>query len=142
MSKPFVTLDMVRDHLGDRSIDLESKREGDLTWSDEEIKSAMEAAARSYNSLPPFVSNAHWSSMPANTDLFLDAAAAVAMERRIRKLAQDRTSFQAGGITTDPEGAIIDGLTGLAKELRAKFTREATAYKANQNWMASWGKVG
>jgi len=142
MSKPYVTLDMVRDHLGDRSVDLESKREGDLTWGDDEITSAMEAAARSYNSLPPFVSNAHWSRLPANTDLFLDAAAATAMERRVRKLSQDRTSFQAGGITTDPEGAIIDGLTVLAKELRAKFTREATAQKANQNWMASWGRVG
>lgn len=142
MSTPYVTIEMLRAHLGDRVVDLTSKREGDLTWGDDEIKEAMEAVARSYNSLPPFVGKAHWTRLSADSDIFLDGAAAVAMERRVRKLTQERTNFQAGGITTDPDGAIIDGLAALAKGLREKFRNEATAHKANQNWLAAFGRVG
>ncbi len=142
MSSPYVTIEMLREHLGDRAVDLSSKREGDLTWGDDEIKQAMEAAARSFNSLPPFVGKAHWSQLSADSDIFLDAAAATAMERRARKLMQERTNFQAGGIATDPDGAIIDGLLALAKGLRDKFNREATAFKANLNWRGAFGRVG
>jgi hypothetical protein len=138
----FVTIEMLREHLGDSTRDLEAKRDGDLAWSDQELKSAMEAVARSYNSLPPFVETVRWTNLSADTEIFLDGAAAAVMERRVRNLTTERTQFQAGGITTDPDGAIIDGLTKLAERLRGKFEREATARKANRNWLHAFGRVG
>lgn len=142
LMNPYVDISLLREHLGDRTKDVKSRREGDLMFEDEELTSALQAAARSYNSLPPFVGTAHWTRLSANSDMFLDAAAATAMERRARKLASERVAFTAGGIQTDPDGAIIDSLTKEAARLRDKFTREAAAFKANQNWNAAFRRVG
>jgi hypothetical protein len=141
--REFVDIEMVRDHLGDQMGQRNLKASQDLTWSDEDLKKALEGAARSYNSLPPFVNSyTDETRLPARTDMFLDAAAAVAMERKVRQLVQDRQVFEAGGVQTDPDGAVIDGLSKLAAELRQKFMTEASAYKAEFNWRACWGRVG
>ena len=140
----FVTIPMLRDHIGDRLSDVQLGGKPDLTWDDAELFSCMEAAARSYNSLPPCdvgrITDA--SRLDATSDMFLDAAAANALERRVRSLSVNRVAFQAGGIETDPDGIVIDGMLKLARMLREKFTAEARAHKGTINMRACWGRVG
>lgn len=139
----YIDLDMLRDHLGDNMRDLQTKREGDLTWDDTALLSGLQAVAREYNSIPPFIgSGMQADCLPADTNMFLDGAAAIIMERRARKLSMERVSFDAGGITTDPDGPVIDGLTKLAKELRERFVQQASNRKANRNLLDCYGSVG
>lgn len=138
---PYVTVELLRDHLGDQVSQAGVRITGDLVWSDPDLVKCMEAAARSYNSLKPFTSNiTDATKLDATSDIFLDAAAATALERKVRNLSVERTSFEAGGVKTDPDGAVIDGLNALAARLREKFTMEATARKADQNMRACYGR--
>lgn len=143
MSKSIVDIVMVREHAGDTLSSLVTSGSGDLNWSDEEIISAMEGAARAYNSLPPHgVSSVTPTCMPADTELFLDGAVAVLFERKVRNLALDRQAFDAGGISTDPDGKVIEALVKLSQELRAKFRAEGVGLKATINQRHCWGRVG
>ena len=139
--KQYVTLDMVREHAGDRLSAVGQTRQEDLNWSDEEVISALEASARSYNSLPPFIGRiTDATKLPADSDLFLDAAVATLFERKVRTMAPSRVQFSAGGVTTDPDEIAMKSMAELAASLRSKFTREATARKANANMMAAYGR--
>lgn len=139
----YVTVEMLRDHIGDRLSAAGLNRQGDATWSDPELQSCLQAAARSYNSLPPFIAQiTDETKLDATTNMFLDGATIAAMDRRVRSLVAQRVEFQAGGITTDPDGAVIDGMTKLVQELRPRFEQEVRAYKGNLNMLQCFGRVG
>lgn len=139
----YVTVELLRQHLGDRLSEADLNRQGDITWSDQELQSCLEAAARSYNSIPPYINPiTDETKLDASTNMFLDGAALAAMDRRVRGLTAQRVAFQAGGIATDPDGAVIDGMTKLVQELRPRFEQEVRAFKGTLNMMQCYGRVG
>lgn len=141
--QPYVTTDLLRDYLGDQVVQAGIRITGDLVWSDPDLIKCLEAAARSYNSIPPNIGRiTDATRLDAGVDFFLNAAAAAALERKVLALSAERTAFEAGGIQTDPDGAVIDGMTKLAAALRAKFNQEARAHKADINMRACFGRVG
>jgi len=139
----YVTVELLRAHIGDRLSAANLNRQGDITWDDAELMSCLEAAARSYNSLPPFIGNiTDETKLDATTNMFLNGAALAAMDRRVIALVAQRVAFQAGGIATDPDGAVIDGMTKIVQDLRPRFEQEVRAYKGNLNMLACYGRVG
>lgn len=141
--KQFVDIELLRDHMDDQSRDAPRNADQDLVWSDADLQAALDAVAREYNSLPPFVGSIRDSSrLPADTNMFLDGAGAFAIERWLRRKQRERTAFEAGGISTDPDGPLIDTMGKLAAEMRQRFTTAATAAKANRNWLDAFRRVG
>lgn len=141
--KAYVDLAMLRAHLGDKVSTIATSRGGDLVWDDQELTDAMESAARSYNSIPPLISSIRDATrLPAHDNTFLDGAAAAAMRQRVVRLTAERQAFQAGGITTDPDGVVIDGLTKLADTYTKSFREAAQIVKANRNHNMAYGRVG
>ena len=138
----FIDVDLMREHMGDTMVNLPRMRSGELVWTDAEIVSAMEQAARAFNSIPPFSCRANPERMSADTEVFLDASAAVLLERRVRMLDAQATEFTGGGISTDPDKPIRESMRAEAARLRAKFTAEARAFKAERNLRACYGQIG
>lgn len=141
--KQFVDIALLREHLNDTSRDARRNASQDLVWDDPDMAAALDSVAREYNSLPPFVGYITDSSrLSALTNMFLDGAASFAIERWLRRPQRERVAYEAGGISTDPDGALIDSMTKLADVLRGRFVAAATAAKANRNLLNAFRRVG
>lgn len=135
----YLTIAMLRDFLDDRLDQVAHKRGGDLLWDDATLQWALEDAVRSYRSIPPFIDGGgDASSLPVDSNLWLNGAAGSAARRKLRSLRLEAVQFQAGNITTAPDKEIIDGLTALAKECSEAFAQEVQARKATRQFRSTF----
>ncbi len=127
MSKALTTED-VRMFLLDRDA-TDNDLELDLAFSDEEIKSAMERAARSYNGIPPYVHNVSPNALPGDTNLFLHAAAEQLLRSLLSKLRRNDVDYTAGGVGVNIVTKRIAHLEREIREHRELWQEEATSRK-------------
>lgn len=137
-----VTAELIREHAADCTRDLPFKREGDLAFSDPDILSALQAAAREFNSVPPFSVRVSADSLSADTNMFLNIAVSYLFERKMRLMAPQLTVFTAGNVQTDTDRQLYEALKSTAEELRKRFLEEARAIKAHHNMLAFCGPIG
>jgi hypothetical protein len=141
--KQFVDIALLREYMDDNSKGAPLNANQDMVWSDEDLQSALDSVAREYNSTPPFIGSICDSSrLSAHTNAFLDGAGSFAIERWLRRKQRERTSFEAGGITTDPDGSLIDSMGKLAADMRERFITAIRMMKANRNQLEGYRRVG
>lgn len=135
----YVTIDLVREELqdrfpGDNSIDC------DQFFSDEEILHAMDRAAAMYNSLPPLgIDPVSGRSLPADTNIFLDAVLSRLYGAAINKLARNLVNWSAGGVTVDLEKTRMQAFQQLKQELGTSWKEAAMQRKMEINRNLAWG---
>lgn len=122
----------VRYYLLDRSVE-DNDLDLDLSFSSEEIDDAMKRAARAYNSMPPFVSSVVWSSLPDDTNIFLDAIAEQLYVSLLAKLSRNDIDYQGGDVSVNIVSKRIEHLKGLIKEHRARWQEAARDIKLTTN---------
>lgn len=138
-----ITHENLREFLDDAVTKKEIRMSGDLLWSDEDLTYGLVAACREFNSIPPFNMKAtDAGNLSADSNLFFYGAAQAIFRRKLNSLTAEHTSFEAGGITTNPNAELMRGMAVLAKEYYTLFREEATAIKANKNWRACFFQAG
>jgi len=128
----FITNEDVRLYILDRSIE-DNDLDLDLSFSDQEIASAMQRASRAWNSIPPFVSQVIWPHLPADTNVFLDATAEQLYLSLISKLQRNDIDYTAGGVGTNIVSKRIEHLKWQIKECRERWMAVARDIKVTRN---------
>lgn len=138
----YVTEDDVRNYL----LDIQSRNnvlDLDIQISGPEIMSAMQSAAREFNSLPPYSVKANPNALSKETNLFLDA---IAYFIYLQKLAYERerdVPYTAGGSVGVELGARRIKHYQEAMQIHMqRFQQAATTYKRHINSNRGWGAVG
>lgn len=105
----------------------------DLSFSDEEILSAMKRAAREYNSIPPFVSSVDYRRLPNDTNVFLHATAEQIYIAELARAKRNDMDYTAGNVSANLEQKRITHFEGLVKFHREIWTDTATKIKVAAN---------
>jgi len=112
------------------------------TWTDEEIRQCIVAAARKYNSIPPLVHNVQPQSLPANVDTFFDGAAAHAYQILMSKLQREDVDSVSGGVSTNMVAKQINHCTMMADKHGKAFAESARIKKMTINVASCYGRIG
>lgn len=136
----FLTVDMLREFLDDTLDKLSERRGGDLLWDDATLEFSMQAAVREFNSIPPYgvMTAPDAGSLPVDSNLWFNGAAAQAARRRARALRLEAVRFAAGGIETAPDETMLQGLEKMAVECQQAFNDEVLAKKAHAGYRAQF----
>lgn len=133
-----LTANDVRGYIWDRS-SADNILSGKLTFSDDEIFDGMKYAARAYNSLPPLSIQVDPNSLPANTNMFLDATVAGLYTFRISQMSRNQIDYNAGGSQVSLEKQQIEYMTKLREWHKKEFETAARTQKAYCNLEGFWG---
>jgi hypothetical protein len=117
----------IRHYILDRSA-ADNDLDGDLSFSDEEIANAMKAAARDYNSIPPYSQTAQANCLPDDTNIFIDGTLKHLYITAVSRAKRNELEYNAGGVTTSNNAAFIKHMTDLIK-LHGDMFREAVTNK-------------
>lgn len=109
-----VTIDKVRFWISDRTPE-DNLLLGDLEFTDSEIVTAMEHAAREFNSIPPVSWRVNHRRLPDDTNLFYEAIAEILYKHLLHRLLRNQFKYQAGNVQIDDVGVKIEGLKELIK---------------------------
>jgi hypothetical protein len=137
----YLTIEDVRNFIWDRSA-ADNQIELDLAFSDDEIRDAMKRAAREYNSVPPFVTEADPAGLPADTNLFLDATAFQLYISRISRMQRNDIDYSAGGVSVELEKKQIAYMKEMIPFHRDRFLEATKAQKVFRNLRRAFGRVG
>lgn len=107
-----ITITSLRFWISDRTPD-DNLLIGDLEFSDAEIQTAMEHAAREFNSIPPISWQVDPRRLPDDTNLFYEATAEILYRHVLHRLMRNNFKYQAGNVVVDDIGPRIEGLTKL-----------------------------
>ena len=141
MASNYITVEDVRLYILDRTLE-DNDLDKDLAFSDPEIISAMERAAREYRSITPYVGGADASCLSKETNMFLDAITQQLYIAEINRASRNDIDYDAGGVTTNLEAKRIEHFRRLSSEHGERFREAAKALKIFQNWRAGFGKIG
>lgn len=112
-------------------------------WTRQELAQAIVSAARTYNSIPPLLSGGcNPSTLPTNTNMFFDGAAAQAYQLLLMKLQRRDVTVQAGGVTTNPVERQIKHAQEMFKQFDQSFREAARVVKLTINHCGGYGRVG
>jgi hypothetical protein len=128
----YITFDDVRNFILDRDAadnDLLMKQ----SFTDEEILQAMKSAAREYNSISPYVDSVTCSTLPADTNMFLNGTVAFLYSALRAKLMRNEVAYNSGGVGTETDRRQIENLSLLIKEHMEFFLAEAQRTKVIKN---------
>lgn len=109
-----ITVKSVRFWICDRTPD-DNLLLGDLEFTDEEIVTAMQHAAREFNAVPPLAYRVNPACMPTDTNVFYEAIAEILYRHRLHSLMRNDFKYEAGNVTVDEVGVRIKGLQDLLK---------------------------
>lgn len=136
----YITLEDVRQYLMDRTA--EDNLDGDLAFSDQEIETAMKAAAREYNGIDPLTDYVEPSCLPARTNMFFDGILThLYIMARGRDMRND-VMYQAGGVASSETQARIGHYNRLIEEHRRAFRTTAQKIKGTRNISRGYGAIG
>ncbi len=137
-----LTIEKLREFLGDAQADMPHKLSAELTFSDDELMEALELGARAYNSIPPFNSGRVTPNcMPDDSLLFFNACGSQALRRRVLLLSQQASTESAGGITADVDATARREMLARADAMHAEFRQEAVSRKGQRNMASFYGAV-
>lgn len=138
----YVTVGEVRAYLVDQTPE-DNELEMDLSFTDEQIQTAMRMAARDYNSQPPIgVSTADPTQLPADTNLFFNGILTHLFTMKVNQWRRNDMDYSAGGVGANIVAKRIANLEKSRNEHRELFTREARDIKVTLNLRKAWGRVG
>ena len=137
----FVTTEMVRQYIWDRSVE-DNELEMKLRFTDDEILNAMDTAARSFNSLPPVHIRVSFIRLPADTNMFVDATVAYLYSARLAKYEANDIDHSSGGVTVNLEKKQIEHMQTRVKYHMEEFRAAASAIKLAMNVAGAYGRVG
>lgn len=128
-----ITEKKVRDYVRDRSA-MDNSSLPDVAWSPDDIRSAMEFAAREYNSLPPLMGRQVTpGTLPDNSNIFFDAITlGLLLSRRVNVGVND-IDFSVDGMSDSTEGSAAKHIDFLITVFTKRFNDAATAYKMQQS---------
>lgn len=134
----YVTIKDVRDSIQDRSPE-DNSIDCDLSFSDEEIVTAMKRAAAAYNSLPPLgVDRVTYKCLPMSNEAFLYAVLASLYNAATFKLARNIATWQTGDTTVNLSESRMNAYKALVKEFEGIWKPAAMARKAEINRAQAW----
>ena len=128
----YLTIQEIRMFMLDRSAE-DNALDLDLSFSDEEIVSAMKRAAREYNSIPPFVSKVHENRLPNDTNVFLHASAEQLYVSELSRAIRSDMDYTAGNVSVNIEKKRIDHFKDMIKYHRGEWKETATKIKVAAN---------
>lgn len=116
---------------------------GELRYTTEQIYTAMQTAAREYNTLPPlFVSRVSPDALPGDTNIFLDATTAALLRMTLLNKTANDIQVQAGNVTVQVDGLQISHLKSLIPIFDERFRSAATHLKQAINLASAFGSIG
>jgi hypothetical protein len=129
----YLTEQDVRDFIQDRNA---ADNDGmDLSYSPEDLKSAMRRAAREYNSIPPlFIRLDDMDHLPGETNMFLDATAEQLFISEYNRLTRSDIDYTAGGVVTPIDRKRIEYLQQLIKMHGERWRDVAKTHKLQINY--------
>jgi len=107
-----LTVDKMRFWVMDRTPE-DNPLEGDLFFQDLEYMTAMEHAARAFNSIPPFTAYVNPSALPDNTEIFFEATAEMLYKMKLHSLMRNAFEYNGGNVAVDEDNTKIKGLKDL-----------------------------
>ncbi len=137
----YLTTEDVRDFIRDRMPD-DNELDGDLSFTDAEIEQAMRRAAREYNSVPPFVSSAHWNRLSAHDNMMLYAVAEQLSRSLLANMRRNDFDHTAGGVGVNLVDKRIRHLQQEVAELRSLWEPMARSRKLTINYSLANGVLG
>lgn len=135
-----VTIDKMRFWISDRSPD-DNLLLGDLEFSDTEIMTGMEHAAREFNSIPPVSWRVDPTRLPDDTNLFYEATAEMLYKHLLHRLMRNQFKYQAGNVQVDDVGVKIENLQGLIKMV-SSWRQTAQAIKLKNDTRGYFATLG
>ncbi len=137
----YLTTEDVRDFLRDRWAD-DNELDGDLSFTDEDIERAMKRAAREYNSIPPFVSSAHWNRLSALDNIMLWAVVEQLDRSLLANMRRNDFDHTAGGVGVNLVDKRIKHLEREVEEMRGLWEPAARSRKLTINYSLACGVLG
>ncbi len=126
-----LTVDKMRFWIMDRTPE-DNPLEGDLFFKDLEYMTAMEHAARAFNSIPPFTTYANPSALPDNTEIFFEATAEMLYKMKLHSLQRNAFEYSGGNVAVDEDNTKIKGLKELIASVQG-WREMATVLKTQIN---------
>lgn len=115
--------------------------EGDLFFTDEEYVEAMEHAARTFNSIPPFTLYADPMALSDHTEMFFEATAEMLYKMKLHSLQRNAFAYSGGNVAVDEDNVKIQGLQKLI-EMVAGWRIMARDIKTQTNISGFYGSMG
>lgn len=137
----YLTIADIREEMLDRAAD-DHLVLADLAFTDDDIKWAMKACARKFNSIKPLVTSATWDTLPERTTVFLDGVAWALLRRMHRNAAMNDMDYQAGNVQASVQGKLVANLHAMVKDLEREFVSGATDLKVIMNIDQGFGQIG
>jgi hypothetical protein len=131
-----IDVEDVRFFLFDRTLD-DNPLALDLTFSDEEITTAMRFAAMRYNETTPYVETVNAAYLPAGM-LFLNGIAYGLYLSKLQQISRQDITYQSGNMTIDAVKPQIEHLTSFVKIFKEEFERMAKERKLTINIHAAF----
>lgn len=130
-----ITITDMRNWVMDRT-PADNPLEGDLFFTDEEIVSAMKAAAREFNSVPPYVIFADPNQLDDSTNMMFEATAEFLYKAKRHSLGRNAFTYSGGNVSVDEDNqklkffelqiAALMGWREQAKAFKLKY--DTTGY--------------
>lgn len=133
----YLTIELIRNELQDRTPE-DNSIENDLFWTDEDIKHAMERVASVYNGMVPMgVDPVSPTSLPADTDCFMDGVLFNLYKQGVHKLSRNVMQWQTGNTTVDLIRSRMEAFKA-AMQMLGTWKQEAKERKIFINRNAAW----
>lgn len=134
----YITIEDVRATIQDRTPE-DNSIDCDLSFSDDEIRHAMERAAASYNSMPPIgVDRKSPKCLPLHDDIFLYAILSHLYNSATFKLARNLVTWQTGDTMVELEKSRMEAYKSLVKEFDEIWKPAARERKMEINRAQAW----
>jgi hypothetical protein len=115
--------------------------EGDLFFTDAEYVEAMEHAARTFNSIPPFTVYADPQRLSDQTEIFFEATAEMLYKMKLHSLQRNAFAYSGGNVAVDEDNVKIQGLNKLIESV-AGWRQMAKDIKTQTNVSGFYGSHG
>ena len=112
-----------------------------LAFKPEDIAEAMKRAAREYNSVPPLIGQVTGTTLPDDTNMFLDATAQQLYLAELANLTRKDIDYTAGGVQTPIERQRIEHLKKLIDLHGTRFTQAASTFKRTLNFRRAYRHI-
>lgn len=135
----YLTIEDVRNELQDRE-PADNSIDCDLAFTDEEIKTAMHAAARDYNMLTPIgVDTVCGDALPyQDTNIFLDGTIIRAYKAACHKLMRNVQTWSTGETTIEFQKTRLQLYKATIQEMFPDWKDAAKERKATRNRALVW----
>lgn len=137
----WLTIDRLRHWLRDRK-SADNLLHGDLRYSDEEVKYAMEDVANHYNAIPPFIGTLRWDRLPRNDAAFYHGVAYQLYNSKLAQLIENEVTYSAGEVQVDHDTQLIERLKSAAAYHEERFRVSVAARKLATNASNTYGAIG